>query len=152
MKLGFLNFAASSQPGPLFYPPYRGTRKADPAQTVSGRISNWLKAKGVIPSSVSPNHGWRHAFKTAGLEVGIDARVLDAIQGHAARTAGESYGDVTLLAKKRAIDKLPEFDISEVFDVPSDASSLPVAEQIQRQSSVMSDSVRRSANCQNANS
>lgn len=111
VKLGFLNFVASSQPGPLFYPPYRGDRKADPAQTVSGRISNWLKSKGVIPSGVSPNHGWRHAFKTAGLEVGIDARVLDAIQGHAARTAGENYGDVTLVAKKRAIDKLPHFDI-----------------------------------------
>jgi site-specific recombinase XerD len=61
----------------------------------------------VVPEGVSPNHGWRHAFKTTGLEVGIDARVLDAIQGHAARTAGENYGDVTLVAKKRAIDKLP---------------------------------------------
>lgn len=104
---GFLEFVTASKPGPLFYPSFRGPRKADPAQTVSGRISNWLKASGVVPEGVSPNHGWRHAFKTNGLEVGIDARVLDAIQGHAARTAGENYGDVTLLTKKRAIDKLP---------------------------------------------
>jgi integrase len=104
---GFLELVDASSPGPIFYPTFRGSRKADPAQTVSGRISNWLKASGVVPEGVSPNHGWRHAFKTTGLEVGIDARVLDAIQGHAARTAGENYGDVTLVAKKRAIDKLP---------------------------------------------
>ena len=111
IDLGFLDFVAASAPGPLFYPPYSGDRKVDPAQTVSGRISNWLKSKGVVPANVSPNHGWRHAFKTVGLEVGIDARILDAIQGHAARTAGENYGDVTLLAKKRAIEKLPSFEI-----------------------------------------
>jgi site-specific recombinase XerD len=88
-----------------------GKRTADPAQTVSGRISNWLQKNHVIPDGVSPNHGWRHAFKTFGLEAGIDGRVLDAIQGHAPRTAGENYGDVTILAKKIAIDKLPSFAV-----------------------------------------
>jgi site-specific recombinase XerD len=43
-------------------------------------------------------HGFRHRFKTIGLEAGISTRVLDAIQGHAARTAGDSYGDVTVKA------------------------------------------------------
>jgi hypothetical protein len=37
--------------------------------------------------------------------------VLDAIQGHAPRTAGDNYGDVTILAKKKGIDKLPGYDI-----------------------------------------
>ncbi|WP_416796293.1 tyrosine-type recombinase/integrase [Ciceribacter azotifigens] len=111
IEKGFLKFVAASSDGPLFYPPMRGPRKANPAQTVSGRISNWLQKAGVIPPGVRPNHGWRHAFKTTGLDIGIDGRVLDAIQGHSPRTAGENYGNVSLLAKKRAIDQFPAFDI-----------------------------------------
>jgi site-specific recombinase XerD len=41
-------------------------------------------------------HGFRHRFKTIGLEAGISTRVLDAILGHAAGTARDSYGDVTV--------------------------------------------------------
>ncbi|MBW0365834.1 tyrosine-type recombinase/integrase [Ensifer adhaerens] len=108
---GFLEFVAGSADGPLFYPVMKGKRVADPAQTVSGRISNWLQKAGVIPEGVSPNHGWRHAFKTVGREVEIDGRILDAIAGHAARTAGDDYGDVTIIAKKKAIDRLPPFSI-----------------------------------------
>lgn len=109
VEKGFLDFVAASADGPLFYPTMKGKRVADPAQTVSGRISTWLQREGVIPEGVSPNHGWRHAFKTTGREVEIDSRILDAIAGHAARTAGEQYGDVTIIAKKKAIDKLPSF-------------------------------------------
>jgi integrase len=111
IERGFLTFVEASPSGPLFYPPMDGERTADPAQTVSGRISNWLQKNKVIPDGVSPNHGWRHAFKTFGLEVGIDGRVLDAIQGHAPRTAGENYGDVTLVTKQAAIRRLPSFVI-----------------------------------------
>jgi hypothetical protein len=35
--------------------------------------------------------------------------VIDAIQGHAPRTAGENYGDVSLKAKTAAIAKLPSY-------------------------------------------
>ncbi|HEV7434967.1 MAG TPA: tyrosine-type recombinase/integrase [Pseudorhizobium sp.] len=108
---GFLDFVAAAPAGPLFYPPMTNERTADPAQTVSGRISNWLQKNNVVPEGVSPNHGWRHAFKTAGLEAGIDGRVLDAIQGHAARTAGENYGDVTLTAKAMALRQIPAFPL-----------------------------------------
>ena len=52
-------------------------------------------------------HGFRHRFKTIGLEAGISTRVLDAIQGHAARTAGDSYGDVTVKAMAMAMEKVP---------------------------------------------
>lgn len=36
---------------------------------------------------------------------------MDAIQGHAARTAGENYGDVTLKTKALAIMKYPDYDL-----------------------------------------
>lgn len=56
---------------------------------------------------VAPNHGWRHRFKTVGMEAGIDHRVLDAIQGQQARTVAETYGDVTLKTRALAIAKFP---------------------------------------------
>lgn len=108
---GFLKFVEASPDGPLFYPPMKGKRTVDPAKTVSGRISNWLQKEKLVPDEVQPNHGWRHALKTTGREVEIDSRILDAITGHAGRTAGDDYGDVTVVAKKKAIDKLPMFEI-----------------------------------------
>ena len=41
-------------------------------------------------------------------------RVIDAIQGHASRTAGDGYGDVTMAAKLKVIDALPHYDLAIV--------------------------------------
>ncbi len=111
VEKGFLDFVKDAPDGPLFYPPMKGPRTAHPARTVAGRISNWLQKEKLIPDEVQPNHGWRHALKTTGREVEIDSRILDAITGHAGRTAGDDYGDVTIVAKKKAIDKLPSLPI-----------------------------------------
>jgi integrase len=108
---GFLQFLGSAPQGPLFYPLKPGKSARVGATTVAGRVTEWLQSLKVIPEGVSPNHGWRHRFKTVGRELGISDRVLDAIQGHAAKTAGDSYGDVTLRAKYAAILQMPRYDI-----------------------------------------
>jgi len=105
---GFLKFVEASKAGPLFH-----NNKPDEAltgaRTMAGRISNWLRDSEIIPDGVQPNHAWRHRFKTVGREVGVSDRILDSIQGHAARTAGDDYGDVTIIAKKKAIDQFPRY-------------------------------------------
>ncbi len=111
VELGFLEFVNAAPDGPLFYPKTNRRPTARPAQTVAGRVSEWLQNAGVIPEGVSPNHGWRHSFKTIGREAEIDTRILDAIQGHAPRTAGDDYGDVTIAAKKKALDRIPGFEL-----------------------------------------
>ena len=99
LDAGFLDYVAT-RPGPLFH---AGTKTG--ATTSGDRVSDYVK--GVLDvDGVSPMHGFRHAFKTIGREAGADPRVLDAIQGHAPRTAGETYGDVTLKAKARALDAM----------------------------------------------
>lgn len=110
VELGFIDFVQASPDGPLFHNGKSGDALKS-ARTSSGRVSNWLQGLGVIPEGVQPNHGWRHRFKTVGEELGISSRVLDAIQGHAGRTAGENYGDITIVAKKRAIDRFPAYAI-----------------------------------------
>jgi hypothetical protein len=46
----------------------------------------------VSDPNVAPNHGWRHRFKTVGMEAGIPPRILDAIQGQAPRSVADTYG------------------------------------------------------------
>ncbi|TGS92691.1 integrase [Mesorhizobium sp. M2D.F.Ca.ET.171.01.1.1] len=110
VDLGFLRFVEGAPVGPLFYAGPKESVTA--ARTVAGRVSQWLQSLGVIPAGVSPNHGWRHRFKTVGQELEISDRVLDAIQGHAGKTAGDNYGDVTIAAKKAALEKFPHYNLS----------------------------------------
>ncbi|MEW9838080.1 hypothetical protein [Mesorhizobium marinum] len=111
IDLGFIEFVRESVDGPLFH-----NGKSDDAlksaRTSSGRVSNWLQGLGVIPEGVQPNHGWRHRFKTVGEELGVSSRVLDAIQGHAGKTAGDDYGDITIVAKRNAINRFPRYEIT----------------------------------------
>lgn len=110
VELGFLEFVKQSLDGPLFY-----SHDADPnnlpAQAVYDRVAKWLHSLHLIPAKVSPNHGWRHRFKTLSMDADLNPRVVDAIQGHSGRTASDGYGNVSLKAKKLAIDKLEDYPI-----------------------------------------
>ena len=64
-----------------------------------------------MPENVAPNHGWRHRFKTVGIEIGIEHRILDAIQGQQARNVSETYGEVSLKAQASAISKFPRYEL-----------------------------------------
>ncbi|RWP58016.1 MAG: integrase [Mesorhizobium sp.] len=110
IDLGFMDFVNRAADGPLFYPASKKKDGTLPARTVAGRVSDWLQDKEVIPEGVSPSHGWRHRFKTVGREIGVADRTLDAIQGHAGRTSGDDYGDVTIAARASAIARMPRYE------------------------------------------
>jgi len=110
---GFLDFVKDTAIGPLFLNTTNGAPPRTAVDTAQGRLRNWLSSHDLIPVGVQPNHAWRHRFKTIGRENGIDSRILDAMQGHSGRTAGDSYGDVTLRAMKNAIDRMPAITLDE---------------------------------------
>lgn len=112
IELGFLDFVKGSGAGPLFYRDNPDRTSEHPWRTVSGRLSDWIRDLKIVDARVAPNYGWRHRFKTVAVEIGMNARVMDAIQGHASRTAGEDYGDVTLKARKAGIDMLPTYKVT----------------------------------------
>jgi integrase len=116
VELGFMRFAKAKKSGPLFYRAGERTGDGQPAQIVADRVGKWVRSLRVSESSVAPSHGWRHRFKSVAREIGIDAYVADAIQGHAPRTAGEGYGDVSLRVKKNAIDRIPRYPIKLAGD------------------------------------
>lgn len=107
VEKGFPAFVAGSKPGHLFVTPHKRTGDVlGPLQGIINRLGEQAR-KVVLDVEVQPNHGWRHRFKTVARSVGIDPRVMDAIQGHAARTAGDDYGDVTVAAMALALAKFP---------------------------------------------
>lgn len=111
VELGFLDFLNAAADGPLFHTTTDPMKLKGAARTIAGRVSEWLQEIKVIPEGLQPNHAWRHRMKTISNEEGITERVIDAIQGHAGKTAGDNYGDVTLKARKAAIDRLPAYDL-----------------------------------------
>lgn len=95
IELGLLRFIEDTDAGPLFA---KGSYK---------RVLDFVRTI-VTDKRVQPNHGWRHRFKSTGRTLGLDPRVVDAIQGHAPRTSGDDYGDVSVVAMARVINAIPQ--------------------------------------------
>ena len=98
VDLGLLRFVEASDDGPLFA---KGSYK---------RVVDFVRTV-VTDKRVQPNHAWRHRLKTIARNLGLDHRVIDCIQGHAARTAGEDYGDVSVVAMARVVAAIPRIAI-----------------------------------------
>lgn len=113
---GLLDFVERSPSGPLFYLPSGRQRKAGTTQAnyVSGKLSQWVRqvAK-VTDRRVQPNHGWRHRFKRVGRDVGIDPHYLNVVQGHADGRAATDYGETSVKALYREIQKLPRYEVDD---------------------------------------
>jgi integrase len=108
---GFADFHKDAGQGPLFHNGSTLDSYVRKSKQISNQLADWLRLTGLRPEGLAPNHAWRHRLKTQCMELGISDRVMDAIQGHAGRTAGDSYGDVTLNTKRDAIEKLPKYGL-----------------------------------------
>jgi integrase len=109
---GFIKFVEASAPGPLFHNSTDPAGYRQASQIAANRLASWLRQTGLTPEGLQPNHAWRHRLKTICNEAAISDRVVDAIQGHAGRTAGDRYGSVTLKTKVDALARLPFYKLS----------------------------------------
>ncbi|MGE0340174.1 MAG: DUF6538 domain-containing protein [Xanthobacteraceae bacterium] len=110
IELGFIEFVDDSEEGHLFLTPSEKAGIMGPLKTLTNRLAQFVRQI-VKDEKVAPNHGWRHRFKTVGIEVGIEHRILDAIQGQQARNVSETYGEVSLKAQASAISKFPRYKL-----------------------------------------
>ena len=112
---GFLEEVKAVGVGPLFYDPDKQRVDSEGSRhfkKVGERLASWVRSDvGIKDPALQPNHAWRHTFKTLSIEAGIEERVVDAIQGHAPKTVGRTYGKVPVKAMAEAIAKLPRFDV-----------------------------------------
>ncbi|MGR6327990.1 DUF6538 domain-containing protein [Sphingomonas sp. XXL09] len=113
IEQGFVLVAHLAGDMPIFYDVRKITRPGISNRyykKVGERLRDWIRLEvGITDPNVQPNHGWRHTFKTRAIDAGIPERVADAIQGHAPRSVGQSYGAVSLQAKRNAIEAMPRF-------------------------------------------
>jgi integrase len=112
IEAGFVSFAENSGPGPLFYDPKRPRRggKRPPPKIVAKHVARWVHTLGIEVGRrhrKDPNHAWRHLFRTLARDAGIAESVMDSIQGHAAATVGQNYGETLLSTAARAIARIP---------------------------------------------
>jgi len=107
---GFLEFVAQVKGQYLFAEADKGPPSAGKLRSIRNRVEAMVRVH-VPDPEVQPNHGWRHTFKTVGREAGIEANVLDAIQGHSFKTEGGRYGTFSVKARKAAIDRFPRFSL-----------------------------------------
>lgn len=107
---GFLQFLTAAEDGPLFCNVGRDGTTGGTASGVADRVRTFIRTV-VSDPNVQPNHAWRYTFKTRGHEAGIAERTLDAICGHAPRTQGARYTQVTLAAIVEAMGRFPRYSI-----------------------------------------
>jgi integrase len=113
IEQGFLDYARS-RPGPLFYAPARarGGKNGNPHyKKIGERLAEWVRSLNV-DSRVAPNHGWRHRFSSVARFVGMPEDIRNVIQGHAAATVADRYGDTWPEAAYREIKKIPAYLVS----------------------------------------
>jgi integrase len=111
IELGFSDYFEGLANGPIFNMPPEPSRNRIHSQKLAKRLRDWLHEEKLVPKDLQPCHGWRHRFKTVGIELGISERVIDAVQGHAGRRAADDYGDVTIKARCEAIERYPAFNL-----------------------------------------
>jgi integrase len=112
LQQGLWAFAAKSADGPLFYNP-KLTSEQPWVQTVQ-MLGEWVRATAkVTDERISPNHAWRHWFKSKGRTAGIDDTYLDVICGQVLPTQGRKYGEFELSALLREIEKLPTIAVEK---------------------------------------
>ncbi|MBY0530470.1 MAG: site-specific integrase [Xanthobacteraceae bacterium] len=110
VELGFVKFVMQAAEGHLFLTPSSNGDVRGPLRALKNRLAEFVREV-VSDKAVAPNHAWRHRFKTVGMEVGVEHRILDAIQGQSPRSVSETYGDVSLKTHAAAIKKFPRYKI-----------------------------------------
>jgi len=111
IEQGFLQFVASRGPGPLFLRRSNGRSESGP-KSRSEKLANWVRRVGVKDKAVSPNHGWRHRFRTEARLIFMREEFINYIMGHSPGHEGQRYGHVPFGVTGPWIALLPRFDVS----------------------------------------
>ncbi|GAB5509190.1 MAG: hypothetical protein Rhims3KO_05910 [Hyphomicrobiales bacterium] len=122
LEMGFPDYAQAADKEHLFLWRRRNRQSGHPKGIMLpvklGSAKNEMQdfcrqaAKLEAGSGVQPNHAWRHTFKTIGFEAELEERIMDAINGHAPRSASQGYGEITPKAMARALERFPRFKLA----------------------------------------
>ena len=107
---GFLAFAKRFSSGPLFND-LKPDRFGNRGGTGTKIIGRWIRKLGIADARISPNHSWRHRFKTVCRQHGVDLDIAEALTGHGRKSEGDKYGDFTPRALQIGMAKVPTINL-----------------------------------------
>jgi integrase len=110
VELGFIDFVERAPGDRLFLVPDAEGKVTGQLGGLKNRLTEFARQY-VSDSGVSPNHSWRHRFRTIATEAGVASNVIDAICGWSARSVGERYGSISLKARADAVSRLPNISL-----------------------------------------
>ncbi|SCY47093.1 site-specific integrase [Microvirga guangxiensis] len=115
IESGFLEYVRTVKSGPLFpkLSPDKFGKRGGNGTKVIGR---WVRSLDLKDTRISPNHSWRHRFKTLGRRHGLAPDIVDALVGHQRRTVGDGYGEFPVEALLRELKKVPELKLDSSSD------------------------------------
>lgn len=106
IKEGLLDFVGSSKSGPLF-PSLKLDKFGARGGTGTKILGRWIRSLGIVDRRISPNHSWRHRFKTLSRRYGLASDIVDVIVGHGKKSVGDAYGEFPISALQRELEKIP---------------------------------------------
>jgi integrase len=115
IEQGFLGYVkdvlgVKGAKGALFYDDVGpSTSKYRRSDMTSSKLGAWVRRLGVTDPGISPNHAWRHTFKTKARRAKIEQGIRDAICGHSSRSVAQDYEHVTLEDMTEAMKKFPRW-------------------------------------------
>lgn len=115
IEQGFLDYVTTMRGKPLFYDPGRakGGKPAHRQSDKTGeKLAEWIRQDvGITDIRIMPNHAWRHRFRTIGRSLKIPTDVLNALDGHAAESIADTYGDFWPQTLYEAIASFPRYEL-----------------------------------------
>lgn len=115
IEQGFLDYVKSRKGKKLFYDPdrARGATAAHLQSEKTGEsLAAWVRKEvGIKDPRLQPNHAWRHRFRSIGRSLKVPTDVLNQIDGHAAQTVADAYGDFWPWVLHEAICEFPRYEV-----------------------------------------
>jgi integrase len=111
VEQGFIDFVARVEHGPLFLTKTKQGKFSDPS-TRAEKLAKWVRDIGVVDARVSPNHGWRHRFKTEARLIRMHEDVMNYLMGHSPGKEGDRYGHIPFAVSAPWVSLIPRIDVS----------------------------------------
>ena len=90
---GFIDYVGQQQKSSLLFPHLKANTRGKLGGYFSNFFSGYLRQKVKISDSRKVFHSFRHTFKDACRQVGIEEAVHDALTGHTGKSVGRKYGN-----------------------------------------------------------
>jgi integrase len=108
IELGLVGYVASLPSSGQLFPYLKPNPGGWYGHNFGKRWSEYLRKVVGLDTTVSPSHGFRHAFKTMCRETGIPEEIHDAITGHDNGSVSRKYGERQLLSvQAEYLSKMP---------------------------------------------